>query len=105
MGVFDRINIFNRNRTIMKVIEDMSGKDIPEGGITDMAVFDDLESDLKGKEGAYASIISELRNTTRDRKKRYESYKKAMKDPIIGQAVEMVADDSTQFDIDRERTI
>lgn len=50
-------------------------------------------------------LMSKLRMDTVKRKDRYKEYKQACKDPIIGQAVEMMADDATQFDVERERTV
>jgi len=50
-------------------------------------------------------VITALRQQTLKRKDRYAEYKKAIKDPIIGQAIEMMADDATQFDVDREKTV
>lgn len=56
-------------------------------------------------EAIFGKIISELRKKTDERKELFKLYKEALRDPIIGQAVEMMADDATQFDVDRERTI
>jgi hypothetical protein len=50
-------------------------------------------------------LVQKLRQDTNSRKDRYKEYKKACKDPVIGQAVEMMADDATQFDVDREKTV
>ena len=50
-------------------------------------------------------LISELREVEYDRASRFKEYNKAKKDPIIGQAIELMADDATQFDVDKEKTI
>jgi len=76
------------------------------------SLYDDLSSIgvKKGNKdrqsyGTIQQIVSDLRKATNDREQRFEEYKKAIKDPIIGQAIEMMADDATQFDVDRQRTI
>ena len=50
-------------------------------------------------------ILKALREQSDSRKKRFEEYDKAAKDSIIGSAIEMMADDATQFDVERERTV
>lgn len=50
-------------------------------------------------------LVHKLRQSTTTRKDRYKEYKKVGKDPVIGQAIEMMSDDATQFDVDRERTV
>ena len=72
---------------------------------TDYGIFDEikLESTLEAK--SVSKIVGELRKDTRDRKRRYELYKEAAQNPIIGQAIEIMADDATQFDVSREKTV
>jgi hypothetical protein len=59
----------------------------------------------KSNKSATGSLESRLKQETNTRKQRYADYKEAAADPVIGQAIEMMADDATQFDVDREVTV
>lgn len=51
------------------------------------------------------TILNKLYERYDDRAKRFKEYRLIAKDSIVGQAIEMMADDATQFDIERERTV
>jgi hypothetical protein len=59
----------------------------------------------KANRESVGALVSDLRQGATDRKKRFDEYRKAKKDPVIGQAVEMMADDATQFSVERESTV
>ena len=73
------------------------------------SVFDESFINLlktsKDDSKSISAIVSKLKESTFTRAERYKIYKEVAKDPIVGQAIEMMADDSTQFDVDRERTV
>lgn len=98
MGLFD----FNKRKTIADAI-------LGSGGTVDYELFDSgfLESIgiSKGDSRKLSEIVNKLRQDTQSRKDRYKEYKQVCKDPVVGQAVEMMADDATQFDVDRDRTV
>lgn len=51
------------------------------------------------------TILNKLYERFDDRAKRFKEYRLVSKDSIVGQAIEMMGDDATQFDIERERTV
>ncbi len=117
MGFFDNWNTpaFLKRRPSLdeittQVTEKVTANLMPDvDEITDEELYDEnvLNTFSAGSDRskAIANILQKLRETTDDRKTRFKEYDELTKDPIIGQVMEMMADDSTQFDVERERTV
>ena len=73
-------------------------------------LIEDLEEQLESIPDSeavakYSELVTHLRKKKSDRFERFAEYDSMAEDPILGQAMEMMGDDATQFDVERERTI
>ena len=100
-------NITRRKDKIFELLDNSNSKNIKDA--VDNYYNDDFLGSIGVKKGEERSklgnLISILRQGTTSRSERYKEYDRVAKDPVIGQAIEMMADDATQFDVDREKTI
>ena len=51
------------------------------------------------------TLMNRLRERQDKRAKRFEEYRLVGRDSIVGQAIELMSDDATRFDVERDRTI
>jgi len=76
---------------------------LPEKGVFDSLDLEALKESLS--KSNFSQIIAKIRERQITREKRFVEYEVLANDPIIGQAIEMMSDDATQFDLDREKTV
>jgi hypothetical protein len=97
MGLFD---IF-RPKVILPEIQELE-EDASMEGVMDEINYGSLKA---GEKKIVGEILNKIRTDVSDRHNRFKEYRRMSKDVILAQAIEMMADDTIQFDVERGKVL
>lgn len=86
------------------VITDTIKNEEVDGELFDSVDMESLYSSISKNNNA-AKLVQKLRERSDSKEFRFKEYEMLVQDPIINQAIELMSDDATQFDIERERSV